>query len=517
MRSTLSVSLLAMTRSSKRPGISVKLSALHPRLRAAVGVDRVLKELAPKFAGAGAARKTSRAEFHSRRRRGRSAGAVARCCRRGDCAMPRSPDGMASVWRCRPIRNAPGRSDRLDCSGAAETPEPPADGPPRQRRLLGHRGQARAGARARRLPGVYAQGDDRSFCYLDCVRKLLAARPRLYPQFATHNALTVACVIEDAGGTGGYEFQRLHGMGEALYEALARRSAGSDVPCLRAGRRLLRSARLSLVRRLLENGANSSFVSVAADPADAGRNHSAAAAELDRRCVACAAFAYSTATRFVWRRRGAIQSASEFGDPASLAAAAGWKFVSAPQAPNAKRAASMALRSAGRERPVNSPIDGTAIGAVQEGDEAHCHCVGTRRGRGRFSRRGTGHVACGASGARTRRRSDRAESRPADRAPAKRGGKTIDDCVSEVREAADYCRYYAREARRDACIKAAAGSDWARATSCACAAAACFDLHQPVEFSAGDFHRAELRVHSPRATASSRSLPSRRRSLPSRQ
>ena len=57
-------------------------------------------------------------------------------------------------------------------------------------------------------------------CYLDCVRKLLAARPRLYPQFATHNALTVACVIEDAGGTGGYEFQRLHGMGEALYEAL---------------------------------------------------------------------------------------------------------------------------------------------------------------------------------------------------------------------------------------------------------------------------------------------------------
>src|SRR5262249_15022276 len=57
-------------------------------------------------------------------------------------------------------------------------------------------------------------------CYLDCVRKLLAARPRIYPQFATHNALTVACVIEDAKGTNGYEFQRLHGMGEALYEAL---------------------------------------------------------------------------------------------------------------------------------------------------------------------------------------------------------------------------------------------------------------------------------------------------------
>ena len=57
-------------------------------------------------------------------------------------------------------------------------------------------------------------------CYLDCARKLLGHRPRLYPQIATHNALTAACVIEDAGGSGGYEFQRLHGMGDALYRAL---------------------------------------------------------------------------------------------------------------------------------------------------------------------------------------------------------------------------------------------------------------------------------------------------------
>src|SRR5205085_1545684 len=54
--------------------------------------------------------------------------------------------------------------------------------------------------------------------YLQCTRKLLAVRERLYPQFATHNALTVASVIEDAGGVEGYEFQRLHGMGEVLYE-----------------------------------------------------------------------------------------------------------------------------------------------------------------------------------------------------------------------------------------------------------------------------------------------------------
>ena len=82
-------------------------------------------------------------------------------------------------------------------------------------------------------------------CYIACVRKLLAARPRLYPQFATHNALTVASVIEDAGGVEGYEFQRLHGMGEALYEALLAEHAGRGLPRLCAGRRPSRSARLS--------------------------------------------------------------------------------------------------------------------------------------------------------------------------------------------------------------------------------------------------------------------------------
>ena len=82
-------------------------------------------------------------------------------------------------------------------------------------------------------------------CYLDCVRKLLAARPRLYPQFATHNALTVACVIEDAGGTSGYEFQRLHGMGEALYEALLAELPDLTCRVYAPVGRLLRSARLS--------------------------------------------------------------------------------------------------------------------------------------------------------------------------------------------------------------------------------------------------------------------------------
>src|SRR5262249_51928739 len=103
-------------------------------------------------------------------------------------------------------------------------------------------------------------------CYAACVRRLLAARPLLYPQFATHNALTVASVVEEAGGTQGYEFQRLHGMGEALYAELLAEwpDAACRVYAPVGGHKDLLAY---LVRRLLENGANSSFVSVAADPA----------------------------------------------------------------------------------------------------------------------------------------------------------------------------------------------------------------------------------------------------------
>src|SRR5271168_4224032 len=98
-----------------------------------------------------------------------------------------------------------------------------------------------------------------------CVKRLLAARPRLYPQFATHNALTVASVVEDAGGVEGFEFQRLYGMGEPLYDALLAElpQAACRVYAPVGGHRDLLAY---LVRRLLENGANSSFVSVAADP-----------------------------------------------------------------------------------------------------------------------------------------------------------------------------------------------------------------------------------------------------------
>ena len=100
--------------------------------------------------------------------------------------------------------------------------------------------------------------------YLACARDMLADR-RLYPAFATHNGLTVATILEWAAQSGrqDFEFQRLHGMGEGLFERLVQ---GGALACRTyapvGGHRDLLAY---LVRRLLENGANSSFVHQLAD------------------------------------------------------------------------------------------------------------------------------------------------------------------------------------------------------------------------------------------------------------
>jgi len=98
--------------------------------------------------------------------------------------------------------------------------------------------------------------------YLACARDMLAAK-NIYPAFATHNALTVATLLEWAGDSRDFEFQRLHGMGEGLYEGLVREQGyHTRIYAPVGGHRDLLAY---LVRRLLENGANSSFVHQLAD------------------------------------------------------------------------------------------------------------------------------------------------------------------------------------------------------------------------------------------------------------
>ena len=99
--------------------------------------------------------------------------------------------------------------------------------------------------------------------YLACARRLLGMTDRLYPQFATHNAHTMAAVLHMAGDVADFEFQRLHGMGEALHEAV--REAHGARCRIYAPVGAHHDLLAYLVRRLLENGANSSFVNQIVD------------------------------------------------------------------------------------------------------------------------------------------------------------------------------------------------------------------------------------------------------------
>ncbi|MCK0149777.1 bifunctional proline dehydrogenase/L-glutamate gamma-semialdehyde dehydrogenase PutA [Marivita sp. S6314] len=130
------------------------------------------------------------------------------------------------------------------------------------------------------LPGfpVFTAKHHTDISYIANARKLLGMTDRIYPQFATHNAHTVAAILHMAEDRSAFEFQRLHGMGEALHDIV---TSGESTRCriyapVGAHRDLL----AYLVRRLLENGANSSFVNqivdtdvpaedVASDPFDA--------------------------------------------------------------------------------------------------------------------------------------------------------------------------------------------------------------------------------------------------------
>ncbi len=110
---------------------------------------------------------------------------------------------------------------------------------------------------------VYTRKAATDLAYLRCARLLLESRDRVYPQLATHNAHTAQAVLEIAGDAEGFEFQRLHGMGEDLHERL-RKKAGTRCR-IYAPVGVHKDLLAYLVRRLLENGANSSFVNQVLD------------------------------------------------------------------------------------------------------------------------------------------------------------------------------------------------------------------------------------------------------------
>jgi RHH-type proline utilization regulon transcriptional repressor/proline dehydrogenase/delta 1-pyrroline-5-carboxylate dehydrogenase len=291
---------------------------------------------------------------------------------------------------------------------------------------------------------VFTRKPMTDLCYLGCARALLAARPHLFPQFGTHNALTVASLIEDAGGVEGYEFQRLHGMGEALYDALF---ADAPSALCRAyapvgGHRDLLAY---LVRRLLENGANSSFVSVAADarvPIETILERPQARIG-DKNNARNLKIPLPRDIFLPVRRNSA---GVEFGDSADLerllAEVADGDIAGARAAPLIDGVA-----VEGHHRVARSPIDDVPIGDVIDGDAAlvSSAMAAAEAGFAAWSATPVTHRALALERAADLIEADRGALIALLQAE---GGKTIDDAVAEVREAADYARYYAAQARR---------------------------------------------------------------------
>jgi len=421
-----------------RPGISVKLTALHPRFEA-ISRERVIAELPPRVIALAALARAHDLQFtvdaEEADRLELSLDVIGAVL--GDPSL-RGWEGFGLAVQAYQKR-APAVIDWIEAAAAR----------------LGSRLTVRLvkgaywdteikRAQERGLADypVFTRKPMTDLCYMACVRKLLAARDRLYPQFATHNALTVASVIEDAGGVDGYEFQRLHGMGEALYEALLAElpEAACRVYAPVGGHRDLLAY---LVRRLLENGANSSFVSVAADP-------NVPVEEILRRPQSRIAGAHDARSKKIPLSRDLYQperrnsAGVEFGERASLDALVGEIRAGAAAAEAAPLIDGVALP--GIERMIVSPIDGSPVGIVREGDAAIA--------RAAMAAAAAGFPAWAATPVVERAA---ALDRAADRLEQERGlllaliqaegGKTLDDAVAELREAVDYCRYYAAQAR----------------------------------------------------------------------
>ena len=291
---------------------------------------------------------------------------------------------------------------------------------------------------------VYTRKASTDVCYLRCAEQLLDQSDRIYPQFATHNAHTACAVLEMAGDFEGFEFQRLHGMGEALHELL--REKGGRRCRVYAPVGIHKDLLAYLVRRMLENGTNSSFVhqllneavpaaSIVADPVQA---------------IAGLADPASPLIPLPPELFGDGRKNSEGVNLNNPVMAGALDRAMAPFRHREWSAApSLGSGSPGRApRAVLSPVDrADAVGSVVEADGPLVEEAFDRaerafpawRDRPVDERAGI-----------LERIADLYEANMAEliAIASREAGKTRLDGILEVREAVDFCRYYAAEARR---------------------------------------------------------------------
>ncbi|MCC5995141.1 MAG: bifunctional proline dehydrogenase/L-glutamate gamma-semialdehyde dehydrogenase PutA [Oceanicaulis sp.] len=282
--------------------------------------------------------------------------------------------------------------------------------------------------------------------YLVCARAMLNAPGAIYAQFATHNAHTLAAVHALAAQAGGpdYEFQRLHGMGEPLYDAAA--AAHGDMTRVRVYAPVGSHEDLLpyLVRRLLENGANTSFVHSFLDPdvpaADVARGPFEAAASLDRHPFIPAPPALYGEARI----NAAGTDLSQAGVRARLASAQREFDAGAPW-PCGPVIAGEALTQGGAVT-LSSPADLAFPAALLR--EADAADIGRALKAARAAQPGWDRLGGPGRAETLRAMANKleADTHRLIALMARETGKTLADGVAEIREAVDFLRYYAAEA-----------------------------------------------------------------------
>ncbi len=287
---------------------------------------------------------------------------------------------------------------------------------------------------------VFTQKLHTDLNYMRCAQLLRGYQNCIFPAFASHNAMTLAFVTELFAGAD-YELQRLHGMGEGAHDAVLALYPPPRPVRVYAPVGTHRDLLAYLVRRLLENGANSSFVHQFSDP-----DVTAEELAVDPRTQASQPRKIANGLELYdpARKNSRGYDVGEPGVSEKLMAAIA---AARPNMPVAAPLVSGVVR-AGPSEPVLNPATGAAMGSVIEADKAMVAdaIAAAKAAQGAWSLAGGTYRA-----ERLERAADLLEERDAlflglcmDEA-----GKTLVDAIAELREAVDFLRYYAAQARAE--------------------------------------------------------------------
>jgi RHH-type proline utilization regulon transcriptional repressor/proline dehydrogenase/delta 1-pyrroline-5-carboxylate dehydrogenase len=294
---------------------------------------------------------------------------------------------------------------------------------------------------------VFTRKASTDVAYAACAQRILSDDRAFYGQFATHNALTLATVEELAGRNRAFEFQRLHGMGEALYGEVIG-PGPKDRKCrVYAPVGSHEDLLPYLVRRLLENGANTSFVNrivdealpvdqIIADPVESV----AALDEIPHPKIPLPADIYGSERR--------NSAGVDLSDPVALEPLAAAMDKAASKTWQAAPSGGMGGAS-GAGRPVLDPSDRQRqVGTVIEATAEDVKAAATRAAA---AAPGWEATPAGDRAAALDRAADLLEENHAALMAliVREAGRTVPDALSEVREATDFCRYYAARARAE--------------------------------------------------------------------